>query len=70
MVERVSRALGKSVDGKDVLDQVMDSWGVQSGKNVTGLEWDRRFIKALGAIPCYYHRYYYITKEYLDEGIE
>ena len=58
------------VDGKSVIEQVMDNWGSQSAKNVTGMEWDRRFIKALGAIPCYYHRYYYMAKEYLDEGLE
>ena len=61
---------GVYLDGKDVLGQVMDKWGVQSGKNVTGLEWDKGFIKAMGAIPCYYHRYYYMTKEYIDEGID
>ncbi|TAH67137.1 MAG: 6-phospho-beta-glucosidase [Anaerolineaceae bacterium] len=58
------------VDGRNVLEKVIDNWGTQSAKNVTGKEWDRGFIKALGAIPCYYHRYYYMAKEYLDEGLE
>lgn len=58
------------VDGKNVLEEVMDNWGTQSVNNITGMEWDRRFIKALGAIPCYYHRYYYMAQEYLEESLE
>ncbi len=61
---------GVYADGKDVLEQVMESWGTQSAKNITGMEWDRRFIKELGAIPCYYHRYYYMAKEYLEESLD
>lgn len=61
---------GVYTDGKDILEQVMESWGTQSAKNITGMEWDRRFIKELGAIPCYYHRYYYMAKEYLEESLD
>lgn len=58
------------VDGQSVLEQVMKGWGSQSVKNIKGVEWDSRFIQALGAIPCSYHRYYYMTKEYLEEALE
>ncbi len=61
---------GVSVDGKDVMEQVLDKWGRQSVANIKGVEWEPGFIKALGVIPCSYHRYYYMAKEYLEEAIE
>lgn len=61
---------GVYVDGNSVMDQVLDKWGKQTVKNITGIEWDSRFLKALGVIPCSYHRYYYMGKEYLEEALE
>ncbi|SHO44007.1 6-phospho-beta-glucosidase [Anaerocolumna xylanovorans] len=61
---------GVYVDGKDVIDEVIDLWGNQSVKNIKGIEWNKGFLKQLGVIPCSYHRYYFMGKEYLEEAIE
>ncbi|WMJ86953.1 6-phospho-beta-glucosidase [Anaerocolumna sp. MB42-C2] len=61
---------GVSVDGNNVMDKVIEKWGRQSVKNIKGIEWEPGFLKELGVIPCSYHRYYYMAKEYLEEAIE
>ncbi len=61
---------GIYVDGMNVMDQVMSQWGKQSVKNIKGIEWNAGFMRELGVIPCSYHRYYYMGKEYLEEAIE
>ena len=58
------------VEGKDVTSDVLKLWGEQSVKNITGIAWDPDFIKTLGVLPCSYHRYYYMAKEYLEEAVE
>lgn len=58
------------VDGKDVTKEVLKLWGDQSVKNIKGVVWNPEFIKELGVLPCSYHRYYYMTKEYLEEALE
>ncbi|HCL02555.1 MAG TPA: 6-phospho-beta-glucosidase [Lachnoclostridium phytofermentans] len=61
---------GVYVDGEDRMDAVMDKWGSQTVMNIKGTEWYIGFMKELGVIPCSYHRYYYMAKEYLEEAIE
>ncbi len=61
---------GVYVDGKNVTKEVIDGWGNQTVKNITGIEWNAGFIRQLGVIPCSYHRYYYMAKEYLAEAVE
>jgi 6-phospho-beta-glucosidase len=56
--------------GEEVTERVMEGWGTQSMKNIKALEWSSDFIKTLGAVPCPYHRYYYMNKENLEEEIE
>lgn len=58
------------VDGKDVTKDVLRLWGDQSVKNIKGVVWNPDFVNALGVLPCSYHRYYYMTKEYLEEALE
>lgn len=60
---------GVYVDGRDVMEEVIDLWGNQSVKNIKGIEWNKGFLKQLGVIPCSYHRYYFMGKEYLEEAI-
>ncbi|HMM20332.1 MAG TPA: 6-phospho-beta-glucosidase [Selenomonadales bacterium] len=36
-------------------------------KNIPDLAWDGEFLRALGMIPCPYHRYYYMTDRILAE---
>lgn len=57
-------------DGADVTREVIKLWGDQSVSNITSISWDPDFMDALGVIPCSYHRYFYMTKEYLEEALE
>ena len=61
---------GVFVEGKDVTKEVLDKWGAQSVKNIKGIKWNPGFLRELGVLPCSYHRYYYMGKEYLEEAIE
>jgi len=59
--------------GKDVTAQVIDllSDGEKmSMNNIKDIPWPASFLKALGAIPCPYHRYFYQTSAMLEEEIE
>lgn len=62
------------VDGNDVTDKIID--GIAKGKlgqivkNIDDFSWDEEFIKALGVMPCPYHRYYYQTDHMLKEELE
>lgn len=59
------------LDGKDITKQVLDEWGAQGVvKNIKAITWDNAFVKELGVLPCSYHRYFYMAKEYLEEAIE
>jgi len=61
------------VDGENVTDQVIEKLcGEQSGitmQNILDLGWEKDFIKALGILPCPYHRYYYQTKTMLEHEL-
>ncbi len=58
------------IDGKDVTKDAIKKWGDQTVKNIKGVSWDPDFLEALGVLPCSYHRYFYMTKEYLEEALE
>lgn len=66
--------LGVYLDGENVTAQVIDKLtGETSGitmKNILDLGWDKDFIKALGILPCPYHRYYYQTRAMLEHELE
>lgn len=58
-------------EGKDITGQVVKEWGAQGVvKNIKAVVWDNAFVKELGVLPCSYHRYYYMAKEYLEEALE
>lgn len=57
-------------DGEDVTEKILRDWGSQSVMNITGISWNPEFVQELGILPCSYHRYYYMTKEYLAEELE
>lgn len=67
---------GKEIylDGENVTDKVIDS--IAQGKlgsivkNVKDFGWDADFIKALGMMPCPYHRYYYQTADMLESELK
>lgn len=58
-------------DGKDMTEDVISHWG-EGGtvKNIKAVTWDNDFVKELGVLPCSYHRYYYMAKDYLEEALE
>lgn len=58
------------IDGVDVTKEVIKKWADQTVKNIKGIVWEPDFLEALGVLPCSYHRYYYMTKEYLAEAME
>lgn len=60
------------LDGKDVTKEAVDKFvnSKISMENIKAIDFNPEFVKALGAIPCPYHRYYYKTKEMLEEELE
>ncbi|MFC4304375.1 6-phospho-beta-glucosidase [Cohnella boryungensis] len=56
--------------GEDVTDDFLHKIAGASGfsmKNIPDLEWDAQFIQSVGALPCAYHRYYYMKDEMFRE---
>lgn len=64
--------LNVSLDGEDITKEAIDKF-VQSDismQNIKSIDFNSDFIKSLGAIPCPYHRYYYKTKEMLEDELQ
>lgn len=61
------------VDGKSVINEVIENLANgnfgSSVKNIKDLEWNPEFIRALGVMPCPYHRYYYQTADMLEDEL-
>ncbi|WP_026685012.1 6-phospho-beta-glucosidase [Heyndrickxia coagulans] len=59
------------LDGISVKDQVIqkltDLENSSFVKNIDGFGWEPEFLKALQAIPCSYHNYYYKAKEMFEK---
>ncbi|CAM5453534.1 6-phospho-beta-glucosidase [Bacillus safensis FO-36b] [Bacillus safensis subsp. safensis] len=59
------------LDGVSIMDQVLDELGNPNSQwsmeNIEAKNWEPSFVKGLGVIPCPYHRYYYKTKDMLEE---
>jgi len=62
------------LDGSRITDKVIDLLASKENKigvkNIVDIEWESSFIKALGVIPCPYHRYYYQTRSMLEYELE
>ncbi|MDF2521306.1 MAG: 6-phospho-beta-glucosidase, partial [Clostridia bacterium] len=59
--------------GKNVTDAVLQAMldgNSLNMKNIPDLKWSESFIKALGMLPCPYHRYYYMKDMILQEEKE
>ncbi|GCD11439.1 6-phospho-beta-glucosidase [Clostridium tagluense] len=52
-----------------VIDTILNGDAYMSMKNIIDLDWEKDFIKALGVIPCPYHRYYYKADEMLNNEL-
>ncbi len=62
------------VDGVKITDKLInllaDGNIRQIVKNISDFTWNKDFIKALGMMPCPYHKYYFQTKDMLKEELE
>ncbi|WP_419742544.1 6-phospho-beta-glucosidase [Paraclostridium dentum] len=63
--------LNVALDGEDVTDEAIDKFvhSKLTMQNIKAIEFNADFVKSLGLVPCPYHRYYYKTKEMLDEEL-
>ncbi|NBD28166.1 6-phospho-beta-glucosidase [Paenibacillus glycinis] len=68
-----------AVSGIDITADVLNKAAGASGltmKNIPDFGWDAEFLRSLGALPCSYHRYYYMkdlvfeemNKAFLEKG--
>ncbi|OIB04779.1 6-phospho-beta-glucosidase [Paenibacillus sp. LC231] len=55
------------VDGESKLEELLAAGGSYSAGNVPQLAWNDTLIRAMGAIPSYYLKYYYLHREMLEE---
>jgi 6-phospho-beta-glucosidase len=61
------------VDGMDITSEILCKAAGSSGmtmKNIPDFGWDTDFLTSLGALPCSYHRYYYMKDDMLAEQKE
>ena len=61
------------VNGQDKMETLISRIGEgrnMNMKNIHDAPWEESFLKALGALPCPYHRYYYMIDEMLIEEKE
>lgn len=63
--------LNVALDGKDVTEEAIEKFAHSklTMQNIKAIEFNDEFVKDLGLIPCPYHRYYYKTKEMLEEEL-
>ncbi|MEK3899214.1 6-phospho-beta-glucosidase [Paenibacillus sp. FSL R7-0179] len=58
------------LQGEDVTEDFLNKLAGAKGPsmaNIPDLEWDSEFIQSVGALPCPYHRYYYMKEEMYRE---
>ncbi|GAE32846.1 6-phospho-beta-glucosidase [Halalkalibacter hemicellulosilyticusJCM 9152] len=61
------------VEGKNVTDDVLKKASYTKGitvRNVPDFGWDPLFLKSLGALPCSYHKYYYMPNQMLQDQMK
>jgi len=61
------------VDGVDITESILHKAAEASGltmKNIPDFGWDKEFLLSLGALPCSYHRYYYMKDKMLEQQLE
>ena len=64
--------LNVKLDGEDITSEAIVKYieGNITMKNIKDIEFNKEFIKALGVIPCPYHRYYYKSADMLESELE
>lgn len=65
-------ALNVRLDGKDITKDAIEKFVTSSltMQNIKDIPLNADFVRALGVIPCPYHKYYYKHKEMLEEELE
>ena len=65
-------ALNVILDGKDITKEAIEKFVTSSltMQNIKDIPLNADFVRALGVIPCPYHKYYYKHKEMLEEELE
>jgi len=62
------------LDGVSIKEKVMDMLTNPESnsfvKNIQGQSWEPSFLKALNALPCPYHNYYYKSREMVEKELE
>lgn len=60
------------IDGKEATKEAIEAFinETSSMKNIKNIPFEPNFIRALGVIPCPYHRYYYKTSTMLEEELQ
>jgi 6-phospho-beta-glucosidase len=61
------------VDGVDRTDDILFQASGDSKftmQNIPGFSWSPEFIQSLGALPCGYHRYFYMKEQMLKKQLE
>ncbi|UTI43042.1 6-phospho-beta-glucosidase [Niallia sp. RD1] len=61
------------LDGKNIMPDFLEKMSKRKSdtmRNIAAIDWEPDFIKALGVIPCGYHRYYYKQAEMLQNELE
>jgi 6-phospho-beta-glucosidase len=55
---------------KRIIDDLASGKSASEVKNINDINWEPDFIRALGVIPCPYHRYYFMRDEMLQTELE
>ena len=65
-------ALNVRLDGQDITKEAIEKFVTSSltMQNIKDIPLNADFVRALGVIPCPYHKYYYKHKEMLEEELE
>jgi len=71
-VNHMVYALNVRLDGKDITKEAIEKFVTSSltMQNIKDIPLNADFVRALGVIPCPYHKYYYKHKEMLEEELE
>jgi 6-phospho-beta-glucosidase len=62
-----------TVQGVDVTEDLLTKAAGNSGltmRNIPELGWEADFLKTVGALPCAYHKYFYMKEEMLEEQLK
>ncbi|MBO0991975.1 6-phospho-beta-glucosidase [Bacillus sp. SD088] len=65
-----TKILVNSIDvTKDILNKAASSKGLTM-KNIPSFDWSKEFLLSLNALPCAYHRYYYLKEEMYNDQVQ